>query len=110
MNEQRNAYIALPAVEWEDPDENDGQWPYPSTYEQRELTGPLADAVRRRLGVPSTTPVLITEAVHNGGYSEYTQENDYVMTIDCGGVRKEFDQWSAEDNFAALLKWLDGAS
>jgi hypothetical protein len=96
--------------EWSDPDENDGEWPYPTEYHKSLITGELAERCRRALGVTDpNAEVFITERVESGGYSEYTQENFTDFTIECDGKSETFNEdWSLGSTFQQLLKWLDG--
>jgi hypothetical protein len=114
--------------EWEDPDENDGEWPYPTTYKKSRITGDLAERIKAAflrenpdLGVEGSE-VIITEEVVSSGYSEYTQENEYNMVIQYAGYAKEFTSgsYSAMDgyfngsnsynNLGKLLKWTESPS
>ncbi len=94
-------------AEWEDPDENNGEWPYPTRYVKRAISGQLADEIRARIGAARDAQVFITEAEMSGGWSEWTQETDYAMEIECGDFRKEFCSSWSENNLVALLRWLD---
>lgn len=112
MNHQKRAqckrdYTTAPYREWADEDENNGEWPYPTQYVERAVSGSLAHAIRARFGADSTTPVTITSEEVSGGWSEYTQENDYNMTIQCGDHRKVFSDVWANNNLQSLLDWLD---
>jgi len=97
--------------EWYDAPE-DGRdaddWPYPTSYTKSIITGELADRIRERLGVDSSAPVFITETVESGGYSEYTQENDYSHTVQVGEHTLELagSCWTS-NGITALINWLD---
>lgn len=91
---------------WEDEDENDGEWPYPTQYNQYRIEGDLADRVNRRMGNDPGTEVLLTETVVSGGWSEYTQENDYSHEIEAGGETVELVGTWQSNPIAALVKWL----
>nr|WP_296763756.1 hypothetical protein [Rhodococcus sp. (in: high G+C Gram-positive bacteria)] len=99
--------------EWEDEDENDGEWPYPTEYVKSVISGELADQVRKKIGKDKNDflpPVYITEINVSGGYSEYTQENDYSFIIECGDYHSNelFDsRWYSNNQLNALLKWLE---
>lgn len=98
--------------EWSDPPE-DGrdadEWPYPTRYQKSLVEGGLADAIRARLGRPASEPVFLTETVVSGGYSEYTQENDFYHTITVGDEVIEVQEGGWEDDgINALIRWLDG--
>lgn len=96
--------------EWSDAPE-DGRdaddWPYPNHYIKSLITGELADRIRARLGQPDETPVFITETHISGGYSEYTQENDYEHTINCGAEVVELAAGWDSNGLNKLIKWLD---
>lgn len=83
------------------------QWPYPTRYQESVITGGLADAVRERLGAPPTEDVYITEAVISGGYSEWTQENDYEFTLTVGGRDVQLPSGWEDNAIVCLTRWLD---
>jgi len=96
--------------EWEDAPE-DGRdpedWPYPTRYSKSLITGDLADLIRARLGVEQHVPVMLTEEVVSGGYSEYTQENDYNHTLNVGEHTVELSAGWTSNGITALTDWLD---
>lgn len=100
--------------EWEDDDgaPND-EWPYATRYTKHLITGGLADAVRKRLELPDSTSVMIEEQVVSGGWSEYTQENDYNFTLkfDDGTPEVEFTSarwgYGIDNGLTLLIEWLD---
>lgn len=96
--------------EWEDAPE-DGrdadEWPYPTRYYKSLITGDLADLIRKRLGVEPHVPVMLTEKVESGGYSEYTQENDYEHTLTVGGHTINLHVGWTGNGLTALTDWLD---
>ena len=53
--------------EWEDEDENDGEWPYPTQYRESRVLGGLADRVRIAFYAPADAEVLIEEREISGG-------------------------------------------
>jgi hypothetical protein len=92
---------------WEDErdDPPADEWPYPDSYVRHRVTGALARDVQAKLGTDAD--VMILERVESGGYSEYTQENYYSFTIQCGGQEILFaEDWSGSP-FTELLKWLE---
>ena len=94
--------------EWEDEDENDGEWPYPTQYKKSRVEGELAEQVRAKLGVADDAEVIITEEIISGGWSEYTQENEYNLEVEAGGASRYLDsgfRWNCLDQ---LLKWVEG--
>jgi len=96
--------------EWSDqpePGRDADDWPYPNRYSKSLITGDLADAIRTRLNVESHVPVIITEEVVSGGYSEYTQENDYNHTITVGEHTVELESSWTWNAITALTRWLD---
>jgi len=96
--------------EWEDapkPGCEADEWPYPTRYAKSLITGDLADKIRERLGLDSHVPVFITEKVVSGGYSEYTQENDYSHTVTAGEHAVELGYTWDGNGVTALTDWLD---
>jgi hypothetical protein len=105
--------------EWQEEGDTD-EWPYPTIHKTYLIEGDLADAVRKRSGL--TGDVTSVEEVISGGYSEWTQENDYpfelqvdgttVFTHDAyyGGSLGEDIGWRSEVpeyGFVQLKKWLE---
>lgn len=82
-------------------------WPYPTEHIKSLISGELADRIKERLGVPSDTPVIMTEHRISGGYSEYTQETDYQHEIACGPHEIHLGTTYWGNGLEALLKWLD---
>jgi hypothetical protein len=110
--EQEKALGDMTVVKsWDDGDgtDKDNEWPYPTQYVKRVLTGVLADDIRRALGEPDDTIVYITEVEVSEGYSEYTTETDYQMEIECGKVVKEFDEYGygQQSNLVKLIEWIE---
>lgn len=93
-------------AEGQDPDE----WPYPTKYTRSLAHGELAERIRRALGVTDDLPVYVEERIESGGYSEYTQEDDYYMTIKVGDTSREVIDGSWSGGLTALLQWLDKAA
>ena len=96
--------------EWQDapePGQDAYEWPYPNSYTKSLITGDLAGKIRERLGLESHVPVMITEKVVSGGYSEYTQENDYYHTITAGNETVELGSTWSSNGITALTDWLD---
>lgn len=91
---------------WEDrdPDENNGEWPYPTEYKRYRIEGDLADMVRKRTGL--TGEVTIYEENISGGYSEWTQESDYPFQVEVDG--KTVYQYEGSYSLMSELKWNDG--
>lgn len=86
------------------------EWPFPTEHTLSEITGGLAERVRARAGADDTAPVFVLEHEVSGGYSEWTQENDYPFTVLVGGDAFHFDgYWHADATLRLLLRWLDGA-
>jgi len=94
---------------WFGPDENNGDWPYPTKYKKSLVGGELADRVRHAFGITGGAPVLITEEIVSGGYSEYTQEDYYNFTIECAGQSQDFEGDLSWNGLNKLLAWLDNA-
>lgn len=96
--------------EWEDAPEggrDPEEWPYPTRYSKSLITGDLADKIRDRLGAEQHVPVMITEKVESGGYSEYTQENDYYNTVTVGEHSVDLGSAWTGNGIMALTDWLD---
>ena len=76
----------------------------------------MAKDIRRKLNVDDTEPVYLLTETQYGGYSEYTEENDFSCAIVCKGHYKEFldsgySSYSMDRNvpagpFGKLLNWL----
>lgn len=86
--------------------DTDGPWDW--TYGESdsatfEINDALARDIRTKLGQPDDTKVLLTTVIEYGGYSEYTQENDYSCEIHCGPEHHWFYGQSALDN---MIEWL----
>lgn len=96
--------------EWEDApaDGRDPEeWPYPTRHIKSIITGDLADKIRARLDLEGHAPVFITETVTSGGYSEYTQENDYDHTITVGEHTVVLGSSWGSNGITKLTDWLD---
>jgi len=76
------------------------EWPYPTVTTTYLTGGVLAQDVRKKLGLDDDVPIIMVEDAISGGYSEYTQENDYYITLKYGSESKEFD------GIAQLIQWL----
>ena len=92
---------ATELTSYTDPDYNQGNWPYPTQHITYLAGAGMADDIRKRVGSDSDTPVIIEEEVISGGYSEYTQENDYPFEIRVGNFQKAFD------SLRYFFEWLD---
>lgn len=88
--------------EGRDPDE----WPYPDQFTRSIVDGELAQRVRRIFAAPENESVSIISKTISGGYSEYTQENDYEFTIECGTNSIEFYPRDYDSTLNQLLNWL----
>lgn len=97
-------------LEWQDPPElgrTADDWPYPTKHVRSLANGELAERIRRALRVESPyADVYVQEDTVSGGYSEYTQENEYHVTVWCNGERYEFEA-RYSGSFPLLLVWLD---
>ena len=87
---------------------SESEWPYPTIYTYSVLDGDLAKRVQAITGNPGE--VTIKTEVISGGWSEWTQENDYSGTIYCGGAYVvelvgSYD-WTP---LTYLLDWLEEA-
>lgn len=95
---------------WSDapkPGRSADDWPYPNRYSTSLITGELAALIRKRLGQAEDAPVVITERIESGGYSEYTQENDYYHTITVGGMTVDLGSSWSGNGIRHLTEWLD---
>nr|WP_278101131.1 hypothetical protein [Microbacterium proteolyticum] len=99
---------------WPDPsaDEDDeGSWPPPDRYSDYLITGHLADLIRARTG--ESGAVHFIERETEVGYSEWTSESDYEVTIQVGSFRRKFDgsadtEYLYQSALPKIQKWLDG--
>lgn len=76
----------------------------------------MAKDIRKKLNVDDNEPVYLLTEINYGGYSEYTQENDFSCAIVCKGHYKEFldsgygsysiDKNASAGPFGKLLNWL----
>lgn len=85
----------------EDPDENDGNWPYPTEHITYIAGAGMAEDIRRRAGLDGDVMVVIKEDVISGGYSEYTQENEYPFEVLAGDFSRDFD------SLREFLNWIE---
>jgi hypothetical protein len=75
----------------------------------RQVEGQLAVDVRKRVQAPENAPVFVVEVDQQYWLSDVTAANDYRMVVQCNGVEKSFNTYSAHENFKRLLNWLDAA-
>lgn len=66
----------------------------------------LARDIRKKLGVDKNEPVYLTTITMYGGYSEYTQENDFSCEIRCAGKTVEFEGYDTAPVIDRLVDWL----
>lgn len=84
------------------------EWSYPTVHSVSSVQGELAERVRTAFNISdSSMEVRIIESVESGGYSEYTQENEYNFTVHCGNHRKHFYSSYAGQGLVDLIAWLD---
>lgn len=76
------------------------EWPYPDEYVTYLITGQLAEDVRKAFGNETEAAVVIDETCISGGYSEYTQENEYEFTVRCGNNSQHFN------SLGVFMKWV----
>lgn len=100
--------------EWDDdPEEgrSEDDWPYPDHHCEYLIEGNLADLIRERAG--KTGDVIFEELYVSGGWSEWTQENDYSVTIRVGDFKREFSgtaEFGGYDSaIPAIQEWLEGS-
>lgn len=111
MSQPTNSVIIR---EWSDDPESgrdaDG-WPYPNYYTESLITGELADKIRARLEAHPEAPVIFKETCESGGYSEYTQENDYTFELRVNGYEINIPGggYCYDNGINSLIKWLDAA-
>lgn len=74
---------------------------------KRIVTGPLADAIRAKLGADPSAEVTVTERQHVYGWSTLTQENDFDCLIECAGVSKRlYEHWRQWNSLPSIIEWL----
>lgn len=87
------------------------EWPRTDRIEKRLLPGydPLGYAIKERLTGSRHHGgfVWLTTRWDVGGYSEYTQEDEFALVIELEGHRVEFMN-SCRPPLESLLRWLDG--
>lgn len=100
--------------EWDDePEEgrSEDDWPYPDYHAEYLIGGHLADLIRERTG--ETGDVIFEELRVSGGWSEWTQEDDYSVTIRVGDFKREFEGVAELGSYHSALpgiqRWLEGA-
>lgn len=77
---------------------------------KREVSGRLADDIRKRFGVTDQAPVFISELEAEAQIGDETWEHFRELLIECGDHKMDFETASEESNFAAMLKWLSGSA
>ncbi len=65
-------------------EDNDADWPDRETRTVSRVTGALADRLRAKTGLSGD--VEVEEEGMEGGYSEYTVEWEYEVTVRIGGA------------------------
>lgn len=104
--------LASEDVEIEDIDNPEDAWPTLDRTERRKLPAldPLASAIVKRLypGGPWERDVWLTTRFETGGYSEYTMEQEYGLTIECGKYVVDIGFADPAVPLDFLLDWLDG--
>lgn len=67
---------------------------WPNSWDECRITveGVLADDIREKLNAPGAL-VEIIEKRTDGGYSEYTQENDYEFRLIVNGAEVLYEDW-----------------
>lgn len=85
------------------------EWPYPTINITSRVTGDLRAKILARLD-RTNGDVELQELEVSGGYSEYTQENDYEIRVLVDGRERWGSKYgtSAEDSMAMFLKWVEG--
>lgn len=70
----------------------DEEWP--NSWDEYRITveGVLAEDIREKLSAPGAL-VEIIEKRTDGGYSEYTQENDYEFRLIVNGAEVLYEDW-----------------
>lgn len=74
---------------------------------KREVSGRLADDVRKRFGVKDNTPVFISESQANAQIGDETWEHFHSLLIECGDQSYDFESWSEGNCFTEMLVWID---
>ena len=81
----------------------DEEWP--NGWDEYRITveGVLADDIREKLNAPGAL-VEIIEKRTDGGYSEYTQENDYEFRLIVNGAEVLYEDWGS---CSVMPGWTD---
>lgn len=74
---------------------------------KREISGILADDIRKRFGVTDTTPVFISELEADAQIGDEEWEHFHELLIECGDHKMDFETLSESNNFAQMLTWLE---
>lgn len=84
--------------DWED-------WPYPILTIESVVSGGLRAIILARLNAPDTAEVRLIETCVSGGYSEFTQEDDYGIEVLADGASAWKHEYgtSAESSMARFL-------
>lgn len=108
-----NPTTSIEVRRWEDkPEEGRSadDWPYPDVHVEYRIDGHLADLIRARTKEEGV--VLFEEIEASGGWSEYTQETDYWVTVRVGKFEREFDGAATDNHYRSALpaiqRWLGG--
>jgi len=101
---------------------NEAEWPDGEAVITWLVEGPLADRIRRAVGVEEKTRVTIEEIQEDGGWSEWTQETNYSFMLLVGGRVIDFGlsplqslwdtleaPYGRETAIGKLSRWLDAA-
>lgn len=86
------------------------EWPYPDSFVRSEPSEALAQAVRDRVGASEDAGVTLVTRCVSGGYSEYTQENDYSTIVEVDGdvvFDTGLSYQNSTNGLTELLAWLD---
>jgi hypothetical protein len=77
------------------------EWPYPTVTIESVISGELRSRVLRVLELEDTgQEVVLVENKVSGGYSEYTQENDFGIEVKVAGVRQWHEDWASSQESA----------
>lgn len=96
----RETYSKENPGDWED-------WPYPTVTIESEVSGELRAGILAKLG-RSKGDVCLVESEVSGGWSEWTQETDYEISVEIDGEKVWGDEYSPskESALAAFLEWV----
>lgn len=73
---------------------------------RRQITGRLAEDIRKRLRLTNNEGVFISELAGVAQTGDETWENFQELVVEAGPHRMDFETFSLGNNFSAMLDWL----